>query len=98
MKVICIKDDWKPKSGHEHVLFRPIFGELYTVIAAEKLYGALWYGLAEAGDDGFRYRAENFVPVSDIDETEREDYKRREADPVKYFTGIVRLLEKNQNR
>jgi len=86
MKVICIRGinasaKWKGsvdgryyKGSNSDVI---IEGEMYTVDLQETFFDQLYYRLSEKPLDA-RYRADRFIPLSDIDEreliNEREEY------------------------
>ncbi len=85
MRVICINDNWAGTHPDCKNAFLPIFGKPYTVvITIEHFYFGkvhAFYELAEAQPDDM-YLADHFAPASDIDETEDERYKRREAEKL----------------
>lgn len=73
MKVICI-DASKPETPERISPEQFIVeSEIYTVVNEYTIVRTLFYGLQEKGHSGLTclYRADRFIPLSDIDELER---------------------------
>ena len=67
MKVICISENWH-SIIKENVPF-PAVGEECEVIESQEKYGRLFHVLGGRFPGGIMYAAENFAPISEIDET-----------------------------
>lgn len=67
MKVMCIKDVWLIEPGIEHIP-HPKCGDIDIVVDEFWRRGKLYYELDRLL--GFGCAVENFIPISDIDETE----------------------------
>lgn len=86
MKVICIKVSKTNDCGIEN-LPHPELGETVTVIDNDTKYGDSFYQLSEYSHykgAAVWYLTENFIPVSDIDETElvSEEFKEKYLAPA----------------
>lgn len=87
MRVICIKVDKANDRGLADIP-HPELWETVTVIDNDTKYGDTFYQLNEYSHYqgcAVWYLTENFIPVSDIDETElvSEEFKEKYLVPVK---------------
>ena len=77
MKVICI-DASKPETPDRISADQFIVeSEIYTVVNEYTIVRKLFYGLQEKGHSGLTclYRADRFIPLSEIDELQRYHLK-----------------------
>lgn len=82
MRVICINDKWTGPANIPPEVFTLEFGKPYTVIDTQKHFNASWYQLEENPYRHIYFLASHFAPSSDIDETEDEGYKQRDAEKI----------------
>lgn len=68
MRVMCINDQWILDNTILRGYPSPKYGEICEVLNVMKLYDKDFYHLSEY--DECIFAAENFVPLSDIDEVE----------------------------
>lgn len=71
MKVFCINDEYWGVKGVRKMTKGPKYGDICTVVETDSLGDCIFYVLQEWGKDEV-FDAKEFIPLSDISETEME--------------------------